>query len=126
MDGMQDPEGYFYLEYQLDDIGQPVNIVIPTVCDDIGSHYPMPDDAVVVTALEGVTFYTTAMDVPDVAGFYLDGMPDLGWEADDLLSQIDEESATLVFYDSADTQLMIAIISAGGGSEVTIVETEAE
>ena len=72
-------EGTLGWDYELTGIGQPVTIALPDDCPAGILNVPQLPDASNVTNLPSVLRYETATSLADIADFYQQQIPTLGW-----------------------------------------------
>ena len=75
--------GELYLEINLTDVNQPIEITVPADCETTeggSSEYPMMEDAFEVSSFPGLVSYKTAATPEDVVAFYEQALPTAGWE----------------------------------------------
>jgi hypothetical protein len=114
-----DGEGQLTYEYQLTDINQPVVIELPEDCPAGRIDMPYPQDAAEVEYLPGALRFTSELTAADIAAFYQQQLPALGWT---LFGQpmLDEMPALLMFTQGDDTLSAIINEQEEGGVEVTL------
>jgi hypothetical protein len=74
-------QGTMSWDYVLTGINQPVTIELPADCPLGLVDAPMMPDAANVESLPALLDYETASSVQDVAAFYMQELPELGWTA---------------------------------------------
>lgn len=115
-----DGEGQLTYEYQLSDINQRVVIELPEDCPAGRIDMPYPEDAADVEYLPGALRFTSEWTAADIAAFYHQHLPALGWT---LFGQpmLDEMRALLMFSKENETLLLVINEQEEGGMEVTLL-----
>ncbi len=72
-------EGTLSWDYQLSDINQPVPFTLPDDCPPGLVNAPQLPDATNVQSFPGVLTYDTVTSLADIAAFYQEQLPTLGW-----------------------------------------------
>jgi hypothetical protein len=112
-------EGTLTLDYELADPTQPVTIALPADCPPGLVDAPLPQDASNVEKAPGVLSYETATPLKEVAAFYQEQLPNLGWKAEGQPS-IDDATAFLDYKKGSQT-LTIIISTSDSGTAVQIL-----
>lgn len=142
-------EGTMSFEYNLLDVNQPLDIVLPDAAKNAGGMFggggdtgsdtggdsagpgmastadlPLPDDAEVQFSMEGMMSYTTQQSPQAVADFYKAELSD--WSSEDMMEMVDETGLLLSFISPDETvNLMIAgQIEDDGSMSVSVIATE--
>ncbi len=111
-------DGTLTMMLKIDDINQPLEVIIPEACQG-SSIYPMVRDAYQITVLEDLISYQTVLPVGEVVLYYQQEMPLAGWsEAEEPL--VLEEMA-LMSYERDGVVVVIAIDSVPGQAATTSV-----
>ncbi len=112
-------EGTISFHYELTDVNQPVEIVIPEDCPPGLVDAPLLPDASNTLNMGGVLQYDTSNSLADAVAFYQEQIPKLGWEqqADPAI----QESLAFLTYVQAEKLLTIVILSAEGNTKVRIM-----
>jgi hypothetical protein len=111
----------FSITYNISNIDEPVEAVLPEGCDadSAESDYPVADDAAELMSMPGFATYTTAKSSAEMTEFYQDALVADGWEYSDSESFSSEGFATLVFNRDGET-LSVNIIADEGQTTVLI------
>jgi hypothetical protein len=115
-------EGTINYDYELTDVNEPVEIILPDDCPLGLVDAPLLPDATNVHNSGGLLAFDTASSIAEVAAFYEGQIPALGWEVQDEPSVT--ENTGLLTYSMGDRNLLIIIIAAEEGRQVRIMEIE--
>lgn len=125
--------GNFSMEYELTDVNQKFEIVVPEEALNAGaslggggsteSAFPMVDDAKVEFSMEGMVSYKSQKSVEEVVQFYREQLPPLGWTQDTTMEMVDETGALLMFKQDAKT-LTLSISVEEGQLTVSLITGE--
>lgn len=126
--------GDFSVEYELMDVNQSIEIVVPEEATKAGASmgggansgsgeaaFPMVDDAKVDFSMEGMLSYTSQKSVKEVVEFYREQLPPLGWKPDTTLEMVDETGALLSFKQEAKTLTISISVEEGTGLKVALI-----
>lgn len=114
--------GNFSVEYELIDVNQNFEIVVPEEALNAGatlgggsvqSDLPMVDDAKVEFSMEGMVSYKSQKSVEEVVQFYREQLPPLGWTQDTTIETVDETGALLMFKQDAKTLTLSISVEEG-------------
>lgn len=117
-------EGNIHLEYNVTDVGGDFEIEIPEGCEEVGSEFPVMEDAANVASFAGFTSYETEASVADVIAFYEEEMAALGYETspDQFTS---EDTAIMTFSQEGRPDVTVTASEDAGITSVLITgETE--
>jgi len=105
-------EGTLTFDYQLTDINQPVPFTLPDDCPSGMVNAPQLPDATNVLNMPGILAYDTSTSLADIAAFYQEQLPTLGWA---LVGEptIGDTSTLLDFTQENKTMTVIATTDAG-------------
>jgi len=112
-------EGSLTLDYELADPTQPVTIALPEDCPPGMVDAPLLQDASNVEKAPGVLSYETTAPLKDVAAFYQEQLPSLGWKAEGQPS-IDDATAFLDYKKGSQT-ITVIIDTTDSGTAVQIL-----
>jgi hypothetical protein len=101
-------EGTLTLDYQLTDPAQPVTIQLPEDCPPGMVDAPLLPDASNVEKLPGALSYNTSTGIAEVAAFYQQEIPSLGWTPEGAADISD--SAALLTY-KKDRQILTVVLT---------------
>ncbi len=102
-------EGTLTLDYELANPNQPVTIELPDDCPFGFVDAPLLPDADNISKSPGALAYDTSSSVAEAAAFYLQNIPNLGWEAQEQPSVID--TIAVLTYKQGDKIMLITIKS---------------
>ncbi|MBE0680298.1 MAG: hypothetical protein IH589_00150 [Anaerolineales bacterium] len=113
-------EGTLTLDYELTDVNQPVAFALPDDCPAGLVDVPLLPDAADVVNMPGLLTYNTVTPLSDVAAFYQEEIPGLGWA---LLGEEPTitESTAFLDYQQGDQNLTVIITTDAGVTTVTIL-----
>jgi hypothetical protein len=114
-------EGTLTWDYQLTDVNAPLAIELPADCPSGLVDAPLLPDASNVLNVPGVLAYDTASAVAEVAAFYQEQLPTLGWELQGEPAVTD--TATVTTFALGDQQLNVLIFLAEAGAEVFLLDS---
>lgn len=122
-------EGRLTWNYQLTDVNASLAIEIPADCPAGLVDAPLMPDATSTLNMPGVLAYHTASDLAEVAAFYQEQLPTLGWQLEGepgpvITGTHDLPVTTAVLPFSQGAQQLSVFISLGeDGSEVFVLDT---
>jgi hypothetical protein len=122
----------FRLEYNVLGVNQPVEITIPSECEEEagviadGEQYPMMPDATQALKLGVMQTYKTQATDEEILAFYQETLGEQGWTFDDEQSIVGETGGIWLFVKD-DKELQVMTGSKGGGKKtfVSLLESEA-
>jgi len=117
-------EGTLTWDYQLTDINQPVSITLPDDCPPGMVAAPLLPDASNVQNMPGMLTYDTSTELVEVAAFYQEEIPNLGWELQGEAT-VSDTSASLDFM-QGDKRMAILISPGDNGSTIQVLLGKAE
>lgn len=112
-------EGTLTFDYQLTEINVAPAIEPPADCPEDAVDAPLMPDAADVVRVPGLLIYTTATTPEQVAAFYQQEMPALGWEstADPTVS----ETETFLRFTRAGEEISVVLSPGAAGTTVRIL-----
>lgn len=114
-------EGTLTWDYQLTDVNAPAAIELPADCPSGMVDSPLLPNASNILNVPGVQAYDTASTVAEVAAFYQEQLPTLGWELQGEPAVTD--TATILPFALGDQQLNVLIFLAEAGAEVFLLDS---
>jgi hypothetical protein len=116
--------GTINYDYELTDVNEPVEITLPDDCPLGLVDVPLLPDASNVQNDGGVLAFDTASSIAEVAAFYEQQIPALGWDVKEEPSVT--ESMGLLVFSMGNRDLLILIITGEAGRQVRIMEIQVE
>ena len=112
-------EGTLTWDYELTDINLPIAFELPSDCPAGMVDAPLMPDATNILNMPGILAYDTASSPADLAAFYQEQFPNLGWIL--LGEPTITETSALVEYQQNDRNLTVIITTDAGLTTVTIL-----
>jgi hypothetical protein len=114
-------DGTAYLEMNITDVNQPIEINLPEACaaQAEGAAYPVMDDATETSTFAGFISYKTSASVAEVVAFYEAEMAAAGYTADADSTMVTDQFASMTF--SSDDTVVTLSASYDSDSESTTV-----
>jgi len=125
-----DTTGILTWDYELTQVGQPVDIQLPADCPAGRVTAPQLPDAANVQSLPGVLTYDSASSLAEAVTFYQDQLPPLGWvltgdPVDTGALPIDQTTVILDFTQAQQT--LTVILTAGpAGTQVRVAQADVQ
>lgn len=124
-----DAVGAMDLKHELYDFNAKIEITppeTPAASENLGFDLPLPDKATQSFSMEGMAVYTIpGLTVAEAADFFTTRLPDAGFELDQNMSTVTEESAFLSFKGDG-LNLSISIAPKDDGVEVSVMTSKEE
>lgn len=112
-------EGTLIWNYELTDINVPITFALPDDCPAGMVNAPLLPDAADVVNMPSLLTYTTVTSLADVAAFYQEQIPILGWTL--LGEPTISDTAMVLTYTQGDQNLTVIITTDAGLTTVTIL-----
>jgi len=128
-DGDTPSDGAVSFEYNLTSYNEPIEVLIPTECENAGAavDLPMVDDAYEVTSFAGFVSYKSDIAFDEIIAFYEGVLADAGWVKDEDASYSFSGTASMSYTKEQETlTVMISQETDGGPQSVMLITEESE
>ncbi len=119
-------EGTLTSDYELTDVGKPVEIQLPATCPGGMIDAPQLPDASNVDSEPGTLTYTTSTSMADAATFYQKQLPTLGWTLQGQADVSVADGKALMDFVQGTQDMSIFITSNAGVTTVNIMLTRVQ